>query len=159
MDERFKIYVDRLRRGQDEQSINERLPSDFLEIDEPDLSFEKEVVLEGTAYIAEKELIFNFSATAEALISCAICNAKVPVEIRVVRFYHAEPLENVKAGVYNFKELLRETILLEVPVIAECNKGNCPKRKEIAKYLKDDPTSDADKEDGYHPFADLDMGK
>lgn len=153
MDERFKIYVDRLRGGQDKHII-ERLPPDFLEINEPDLSFEKDVELEGVAYIAEKELIFNFSVKAEALIPCSICNAKVPVEIRVVRCYHAEPLEKVISGVYNFSELLRETILLEVPVIAECGNGNCPKRKEIAKYLKDGH-DEAGQEDGYHPFADL----
>lgn len=152
MEEEFKIYVDRLRGGH-EKKIDECLSPDFLDIKEADLSFEKEVILEGTTYLAEQELVFNFSVNTEALLSCAICSAKVPIEIKVKNYYHMEPLENLKSGVFNYKELLRETILLEVPLIAECANGNCPKRKEILKYLKTD--SEAVQEDGFHPFADL----
>ena len=56
---------------------------------------------------------------------------------------------------YNFKNLLRETILLEVPSFAECEGGSCPKRKEYNKYLKES-SNEQSEDEGYQPFADLD---
>lgn len=152
MDDVFKIYVEQLRDG-NERQIHESLSPDFLDIQDADLEFQKPIDLKGVAYLAEDELVLHWSALTEALVSCSICNEKVAVNIEVVDFYHAEPLSDIKSGIFNFKNLLRETILLEVPAFVEHN-GNCPKRKEIQKYLKE-PTPDQSDE-GYHPFADLD---
>ena len=51
---------------------------------------------------------------------------------------------------------LREAVLLETPTFAECE-GDCPRRKEIAKYLKKPEKTGPDGKDdeGYHPFADI----
>ena len=155
MEEQFKIYVEQLREGQ-EKEINEVFTPDFLEISEPDLAFTQPVALEGVAYIAEKELILNWNVRTDVAIACSICNEKVSNEILIHNFYHSEPLENIKTGIFNFKNLLRETILLEVPPFAECNQGNCPARQEVAKYLKEPSDEKTVDEDGYHPFADLD---
>ncbi len=153
MEDLFKIYVDRLRDGQ-EIKIEERVSPDFLEIREPDLAFQKNIEVKGVAYLAENELILNLSILAEALVACSICNEKVPIGIKIENFYYAKPLSEIKSSIFNFKDLLRETILLEVPAFAECNQGNCPKRKEIEKFLKL-PANESD-EEGYQPFADLD---
>ncbi len=155
MEDEFKIYIEQLRDGHDKH-IDECLSPDFLEINESDLAFEKPIELKGSAYLAEDELIINWNIRTEAFVSCLICNEKVPVEIVIHNFYHSEPLENIKTGIYNFKELLRETILLEVPSFAECNEGKCPRRQEVAKYLKDPVEEESNDEEGYHPFADLD---
>lgn len=153
MDDAFKIYIEQLRNGQ-ERVINEKLDPDFLEVNETDLVFKKEVDLHGTVYLADKELILHWNAETEALIPCSICNDKVPVKIEVKNFYHSEPTADIKTGIFNFKELLRNTILLETPQFVECHNGKCPDRKEIKKYLKD--ASDNDNE-GQHPFANLDL--
>jgi cytochrome oxidase Cu insertion factor (SCO1/SenC/PrrC family) len=79
----------------------------------------------------------------------------VPINIEIDNFYHSEPLSEIKGAIYNFKDLLRETILLEVPSFAECE-GNCPRRQEVSKYLKEPSDDQQDSEDGYQPFADLD---
>lgn len=155
MDDDFKIYVEQLREGR-EKKIRETLTPDFLEIHEPDLSFEKPVELEGVAYLAENELILHWDVNAEALVSCSICNEKVAVPLHIQNFYYSESLDEIKSGIYNFKDLLRETILIEVPLFAECNGGNCPHRKEYADYLKEPSLSQTDEDEGYHPFADLD---
>lgn len=153
MDDVFKIYVEQLREGQEEK-IHETLEPDFLEIDEPELIFDRPVALDGVAYIAERELMMRWEIKTEALIPCSVCNEHVRVPIHVMNFYYSEPLTEIKSGIYNFKELLRETILLEVPSFVEC-KGNCPKRKEFKKYLKE-PSNLPGHEEGYQPFADLD---
>lgn len=155
MEDEFKIYIEQLREGQDKH-IDECLSPNFLEIDEPDLTFNKPIELNGSAYLAEQELILNWNIRTEALISCSICNEKVPVEIVIHNFYHSEPLDEIKTGIFNFKQLLRETILLEVPAFAECNGGNCPNRLEMGKYIKEPAMEESDDEEGYKPFANLD---
>lgn len=153
MDDVFKIYVEQLREGHEEE-IHEILDPSFLDIQETDLAFSEPVKLDGTAYLAEKELILRWNIAAQAVIPCSICNGAVKVDIEIDHFYHSEPLIDIKTGIYNFKNLLRETILLEVPSFAECCEGNCPKRQEYKKYLKE--VSDQSTEEGYQPFADLD---
>lgn len=155
MHDEFKIYVEQLREGR-ERKFHEILPPDFLEMQEPDLSFKKPVVLEGVAYLAENELIIHWDVKTEALIPCSICNEPVSVPIHVQNFYYSEPLADIKTGIYYFKDLLRETILLEVPPFTECQDGQCPKRQEYAKYLKESSSPQPDQDEGYQPFADLD---
>lgn len=150
----FKIYIEQLREGHEEK-INEKLDPSFLEINEPDLIFDKPVKLEGVAYLAEHELVFHWDIRTEVIISCSICNEPVLVPIHIQNFYYSEPTKEIKTGIYNFKDLLRETILLEVPAFAECNDGKCPKRQEFQKYLKESSDQPSDDE-GYQPFADLD---
>ena len=77
------------------------------------------------------------------------------VPICIQNFYYSEPLSSIKTGIYCFKDLLRETILLEVPAFAECSKGGCSKREEYHKYIKEF-SDHSSAEEGYRPFADLD---
>lgn len=153
MDDAFKVYVDQLRDGQ-ERLFNEVLSPDFLGVKESDLAFDKPVKLKGSAYLAERELVLHWDIDTTAIVPCSICNEPVIIPIHVSNFYYAVPLTEIKSGIYNFKELLRETIILEVPAFAECNGGSCPRRKEITKYLKD--ASNQTDDEGYQPFADLD---
>ena len=154
MDDVFKIYVEQLREGH-EDKIHEKLRPDFLEVEDPELIFDQAVALDGVAYLAERELVIHWEIKTEAVVPCSICNEPVRVPIHILNFYYSEPLANIKSGVYNFKDLLRETILLEVPSFVECS-TNCPKRKEFKKYMKEVSNHPADLEDGYQPFADLD---
>jgi uncharacterized metal-binding protein YceD (DUF177 family) len=148
----FNIYTEQLRDGQHEQ-IDEKFPSNFLDVHEETLSFKDPVRVRGEVYLAADDLILHFTISTNGIIPCTICNEPVNVEIKLQNFYHAEPLTEIKSGVYNFRELIREAILLETPAFAECNQGNCRMRKEYKKYLKD-PQPNAE-EEGYHPFADL----
>jgi hypothetical protein len=52
---------------------------------------------------------------------------------------------------------LREIVLLEVPLLAECRQGKCPQRKTMEKYLSKNGPG-ADESEGYRPFADFDFG-
>lgn len=153
MEDVFKIYVEQLRKG-NEEKIHETIHPSSLEIDESDLLFDKSIELKGVAYLAEQELVFHWDIHTEVLLPCSICNELVKTPINIENFYASEPVPEMKSGVYNFKNLLRETILLEIPFFVECNEGNCLKRKEYGKYLKKTSASSTD-EEGYHPFADL----
>lgn len=155
MDDIFKIYIEQLRDGREEK-LNEKLDPAFIDIQEADLRFDRPVELQGVAYMADDELVLHWDIRTEAVLPCTMCNEPVRVPIQINNFYYCEPASDIKTGIYNFKNLLRETILLELPGFAECHEGQCPKRKELKKYLKDPESSSSDKEDVYHPFADLD---
>lgn len=155
MDEGFKIYVDQLRNGHIEQ-IDELFTPEFMEICDDDLQFQQPVKVEGEAYLAENDLVLHLNIDTQAVIACAICNEPVIVDISIKGHYHTVPQEETKSGIYFFRDILRETILLETPGFVECE-GKCPKRKEIQKYLKTEGDSDHNQppEEGQRPFAHL----
>lgn len=151
--EALRIYVDRLRAHEVEQ-IHETVPSDFLlEASEEDLQFLAPVRLEGEAYLAHQELVLKLSLSATALMPCAVCNKPVEVKIHIPELLHMEPLTAFKRGYFDMTDVVREAILLEVPLVTECQGGQCPDRKEMERYLK--KKSDREGDEGYHPFADL----
>jgi uncharacterized metal-binding protein YceD (DUF177 family) len=153
--EAFKIYVDQLRDGHIE-TIHEILSPDFMEVKEEDLLFQDEINVDGEAYLAEDEVVLHLEIFTKATIPCSICNERVKIDVSIPDFYHAEPLQNIKTGIFNYKEILRESILLETPSFAECHDGKCPKRNEFKKYLKESGREDGKSdEEGYQPFADL----
>lgn len=152
MDERFKIFLEQLKSG-DTEKIDITCSSDFLAVNEDDLRFEGPVHVTGDVYLADEELILHLDVSAKAIIPCSICNEPVKVEVEVIGFYHAEPIAELKTGSFNFQEVLREAILLEVPQFAECG-GNCPQRKQVDKYLKQPKAQDGQ---GYQPFADINL--
>jgi uncharacterized metal-binding protein YceD (DUF177 family) len=156
MDDRFKIYIEQLRDGHIEK-IAEKIPCGFLDVQEKDLSFFGDVIVEGEAYLVENTLVLHLGAQAVCLIPCTICNEPVKTPVLIEKFYANIPFDEIKGGLFNFKDVLREAILLEVPLFAECNDGHCPQRKELDKYLKPESkeTKKSPEADGFKPFADF----
>lgn len=134
MDDTFKIFVYRLRDGQQEK-ITERLSPDFLEVSESSLSFISPVEIKGTATLADDVLVLELAVETEAVMPCAVCNQNTSVKISIPHFCYTESLSDIKGSVFNYKNALREGILLEVPFTAECNGGDCPERADLAQYL------------------------
>ncbi|NGX61119.1 MAG: hypothetical protein K940chlam9_00600 [Chlamydiae bacterium] len=134
MEDAFKIYVLRLREGEQEK-IEESLDPAFLEIEEEELFFETPVVVRGTAEISGEFLLVRFSAATEAKMPCSICNQEAVVSLRVKDFTQLVSLEEIRSGVYAIKDVLREAILLELPSTIECHEGSCPERENLAQYF------------------------
>lgn len=153
MDDAFKIYVEQLRDGREEK-IDEQFSSDFLEVDEPHLRLKEPIHLTGLACVADTELLLRWQVSTAAQLTCSICNEWVTVPIVIKEFCESIPLEEIPSGVYHFKELLREAILLEIPPFVECHGGCCPKREEYRRYFKEE--SGMPNEQAHHPFADFD---
>ena len=153
-EENFKIYVDRLREGT-EVEITDKFDVDFLQIDDKELKFVGPLLLTGSAYVAETELIINWCFKVKALLPCTICTELTEVKVEIANGYECIQLSEIKNGIFNFKSLLREAVLIEVPFFAECNGGMCAQRAEISKYLKEND-SDTSLDEGQNPFADFD---
>lgn len=157
MEDVFKIFVEQLRDGHIEK-ISEDFSPESLELKDKEFEFKKPISVSGDAYLANDSLVLNLTINAEVEIPCTICNQPVEEAIALNHFYHVEPLDEIKSGVYNFREVLREDILLNTPQFAECG-GNCPRREEVKKYLKPAVKSakEQEEQEGYQPFADLSL--
>lgn len=143
----LKIYIDRLL-GEKTESIKEMASPALMDIHETELSFSSPIQIEGTAYLAGDHLVLHLSVETEATQPCSICNEPVTSKIILNDFYHTIPLDDFKEAVYNYTEILREAILLEIPQFVECHQG-CPEHSSIKPYLR--------KEETHYPFGDLEQ--
>ncbi len=154
MMDRFKIYLDRLANDQVEK-ISETLSSDFLKIEESDLSFVNPVEIKGEAYLANDHLIIHLVVKTQANMPCSICNEMIPYSVNIDNFYHAEEMTKSKTTIFDFSDVLREGILIDIPPFLECN-GKCPKRKEVDHYFKKENKLSSSSEEIHYPFKGLD---
>lgn len=152
----FTIYLDRLKEGRS-QKIQDEVSADFLEIDEEDLHFEEKVQIDVEAYLAEDHLVLHMSASTSATAPCTICNQPTKTILEIKNVYHTEDLKEVRSYVFNFKDILRETLLLELAHFVECNEGNCPERTSLVGFLSknETPAEKNTTHPTYFPFADL----
>lgn len=148
MDSVFKIFVDRLKDGKVEK-ISTQLNPEFLSVNEKDLSFREPIAFSAEAYLAIDHLIFQFSALTQVSLPCAICNEMIPLPLEVKNTYHSFPLAELPTAIFDSTDLVRETILLQIPQFAECKNGKCPERESIKKFLKSSPST------AHFPFAEL----
>ncbi len=156
IDPAFKIYVDQLRAGKVEV-LDAEVSPEFLDVEEKELSFSEPVALKGEAYLAQDELIVKVSATTHAQMPCRICNESCDVEVSIKNHLQVFPVGGLKRGYIDLREMLREALLLELPLTSEC-RGGCSVRGEIGDYLREELEGGDDSETGFHPFADLDLG-
>lgn len=141
----MKIIVEQLKEGLEEKIKNKISPS-FIDVKEEALEFLDDVEIEGKTYTTSEHLILHLKILTYATMPCSICNTKTKVEICIKNFYHAEELVSINQ-IFDYSNVLREAILLEVPSFTECHNKNCPERKEISYFLK--------KSDSNFPFANL----
>lgn len=156
MEDGFIIYINPLKKGKVE-AIDQVFSPDFLDVREEDLEFKFDVAVKGEAYVADEDLILHLDIGTKATIPCSICNEPVDVDVELEGFYYVEPLINIKSGVFDMRETIRDAILLETPAFVECHGGTCPQRNQIEKYLTH-PMEEGEDGEGigdYRPFKDL----
>ena len=153
MSEPFKIYIDRLRGGNTE-TIDTVLEPSFLDVQETDLSFSRPVELKADVYLTDEHLIIHLKASTKAIRPCAICNQPTVTDLVVKDFYHTELVQDIPSAIFDFREVLREALLIELPLVVECNGGKCPERQSLGPFMsskerKENPT--------YFPFTDIEI--
>lgn len=150
MEESFKIALDLLRDGQD-YLIKETFPSDFLDVHEEELLFQEKVQVQGKASLVENHILLELKVNCSARVPCSICNQWTTLALCLPQLHITEEIQNQNARFFDYKEALREAILLEVPQFAECQ-GSCPERKNMESYCK---RSEENKVPEYFPFEQL----
>jgi hypothetical protein len=144
----FEINTD-LLKTENELNFDEKLSFDFLDINEKELIMNSDVFVKGSFYLADNFLVIHLFAKTKYQKPCIICN-DFTIQDLCDEFYHSVPLEEIKDGIYDFKEELRNSLLLKIPQFVECNEGNCLQRKNLDKYINVNENSEE-----YFPFMTL----
>lgn len=150
-DHPLRLFIDRIR-AQGCEKIDLRLDPDFMDIHEKELAFIDPIAVEGEVYLAGEEVVVALRAETVIHMPCAICNASIALPLQNA-WTSVEPVESFRHGVIDLSEMVRENLLIEVPLTAECEQGNCPERVALAPYLRQKQAGR--EETGFHPFADL----
>lgn len=129
---KLSIYIDRLRDGAKEL-IEENLPSNFFSTDE-NFYFTSLINMWGEAYLAGDHFVLSLEIKVDASLPCIVCNNWTPYSINIKNFLHTESLEKIKNGLYDYSDIVRDAIFLEIPAYFECDK-NCPERIHLNSYL------------------------
>lgn len=137
MEENFKIYVDRLREGREEK-ISFTVDASFIGVPS---EFLDPVRISGVAYLAHSHLILRLRIDTMMRMVCAMCNEFVNVQTAIDDFYQTVELAKIPHFVFNFEDLVRDAILLQLPHTVECNGGNCPDREQLQKYFSKESRS------------------
>ena len=147
----FKIFVDSLRM-QEKVTFKETISPEFLAISEKDLKMDKPVMFEGEAYLSDDFLVLNFAVSTHFQMPCKICNQNVTLPLVEKNYVNTISLEEIRNGIYDFTEDLRQALLLKLPHFVECNGGACSERENLEKFLKKHSTK---QDDSYFPFEKI----
>lgn len=140
--EELELYIDRLRSNEYKDFSFNSTP-EFMESSDKETSFDKNILVDVSATLANDHLVFDISIQTEGNNFCKICNDPITHELNFKERHVAIPLEEMKSGIFSLKPYIREIIFLNMPRFSECE-GKCPEREAINKYLK---TSDNPQED------------
>jgi len=146
------VLLDHVRDGRS-VAICEDFDPVTLTLNDGELSFSNPVHVKGNCYLAEDLVVVQLDIEGSYHLPCSVCNQPVTILLILKNAYITKPLSECLGGKVHFMDDLRETILLEVSSFAECNKGHCPQRTQLAKYLKQQPQKTS--EDLYYPFDGL----
>lgn len=131
MEDDFKIYVDRVRGG-NEESLDFAVPPHFVGVPQ---EFRERVQVTGVAYCTDSDLILRLNIETEVTLACAICTEPFPFKIDLRDCYHVVELAKISGSVFNFEDLVRDALLLHLPHSVECMGGKCPEREGLARYF------------------------
>ena len=129
------VNIDQLKKKSTEE-IKVSANADILDIHVDDFYFHGTLDIQGEAYLASNNLILHLDLSAYAFVNCSICTKETEFPVQLHNFYHVEPLENLKRSIFDYSQLIKEELLLEVPRFKECNGGKCPEREALSQYLK-----------------------
>ena len=132
--EELELYIDRFKAGEYKDFSLLAKPA-IMESADNEASFEKDLIIKGSATIANDHLILNIAIDTDFINYCTICNEPITHPLHIKENHMAFSLKKMKSGVFSLKETIRELVFLNLPRFSECE-GNCPERAAIDKYLK-----------------------
>jgi len=144
----FKIFIDRVMEGNTE-SLEFASEPHFMDVEETELQFDHPVSVKGQAYVSDENLFLHLEASTKAKLPCSICNSLTEVEVQISDLIHTESVAEIKGKVYDFSPVVREALLLELPLKAECAGGAWPEREQVKQYFSSSQKGE------YSPFEDL----
>jgi len=115
--------------------INKSFDPSFIDLDEKEIKFEDPIEIKGKIYLASDDIIINVSSRTYVKLPCSICNEPIKYLLVNKNYMHNQPLKTLNDSIYDYTEIIRQAVILELPAKVECN-NNCSERENIAPFLK-----------------------
>lgn len=133
----FKFYVYRLKLpGEKEIASFSLEPEKFRDKGEEEI-FPSVVKVEGSLERIDYEhwmLILNMSTHMGA--RCCVCDKKFLRFVELFDIHHPLHRDDVKSGIFDCRELIRQEFLLESDCFWECAETGCSEKEEVVRFLK-----------------------
>ena len=134
--------------------FDERLDPAFLDLPEGDeLTSSSEVHVHGTAYQTGEWVVIEGSVETTMSLPCAMCNERTVFSVGPFVWKIDIPATDVKNGMVDLTEALREAVLIEVPYLVKCGGEVCRNDSAVRQYLASDKTDED--EELHQPFRSL----
>lgn len=128
------LFLDDLRR-EDECPLSLEVDPAILELSEKDEAKPVHpIVLKGTASLLGEFISLRLKVQCTFILPCALCNEPFEYELQAT-IDHQEPVSDIRHRQWNFTEVVREAILVELPFFPQCGGSDCKNRQQIQKYL------------------------
>ena len=148
MKPQLPLFIDRLTEGRTE-TIQESIDPVLLAISDDEICCTEPVEVSGEAYLAEDFLVISLAIKARCGLVCRFCNESFSYPITISSRLEEVALEEIHGACFDLLPLVRELVLLELPLYPQCGGESCNNRSRIEPYLtKKDETV-------HTPFKDL----
>ena len=140
----------------EETLFEEQLALDFLDLPEGDeLVPSSKVEVRGKAYRTGEWIVVEGKVETSMSLPCAICNERTEFPIGPFAWEIDVSATNVKNGMLDLTEELREAILLEVPYLVKCGGEVCRNESSVRQYLVSDEHRTDENDERHQPFRSL----
>lgn len=135
MKQQLPVYIDRLREGQNEP-VDEIVEPQRLELSDDEISVTKPFKVTGEVYVVEEYLVVSLTIIGQLSLICRLCNEPFVFPISIKKAQEEISLDEIKDACYDLLPLIRELVLLEIPLYPQCSGSSCGNREKIEKFLK-----------------------
>jgi len=130
------VQLDRLRHGHIESIETILSPKVMQDVNDNDLLFQDPIHVAYEAYITDEVFILQLAIKTKVILTCGFCNKKFTTDIHIEQYTHEESVKDLRAHVFDASVVVREALLLEIPMYPLCGKTKCLQRTEIEPFLK-----------------------
>ena len=136
--------------------FEEQLDPAFLDLLKGDeLVPSSEVQVRGTAYRTGEWVVVEGEVETTMSMPCAMCNEQTVFSVGPLSWKADSPVTDVKNGMLDLTETLREAVLLEVPYVVKCGGKVCRNEQTVRQYLVSDEHRIDESDEGNQPFRSL----
>ena len=147
--ERLELHLDQLQ-GMEVKEFTIQAKAAFLG-EEEGYCWMDPVVCHIRAQRTSEEVILWCSATLSYSRHCSCCEEPLIQQLMVRDAVCTLDAHAVRHGIIDLAPLLREELLLELPLFSDCGDRCCPHRQSLTGCLKKQPAA----EEQHYPFRHL----
>ncbi|WP_213357477.1 hypothetical protein [Chlamydiifrater phoenicopteri] len=148
----LKIYVYRLKNIGDRETLQYTVAPETFAEKGLEQVFSCPVQVSGhVERVDDEQLILSLSLQTEVGVSCPFCDKAFLRPVAIESICHLIEREQLRDGVFDCSDLIRQEILLESEGLYECEPEGCPSKAGVESYLQ----RKEEKFGGNNPFENL----